>query len=298
MVDPQNIEEVKNWVHLNSVTKVRSFVGLASYYRRFIMNFASIATHLTRLTKKEVPIEWTEKCDESFQKIKTLLTTTPILALPVEGKSFNEVTDFVKKVEGVRRDGQDTALAKKPKRTCTFHGFYSRAVVMAEDIHKLDEEGINEVVEAGEMVMQTWVDLVILDMTDFDIILGMTWLSPYYDVLNCNAMSVTLEIPGREKLEWKGLYKPKPAKVTSFVRARKLVGQWCLAYLAHIHDVDAESPSIESIPIVSEFKEVFPTNLPSMPLDRDIDFCINLEPVTHLILHSSLFHGFDIIERG
>ena len=51
-------------------------------------NSASISTLLTIMTKKEVPFEWTEKCEESFQKHKTLLTTTPILALPVEGKDF------------------------------------------------------------------------------------------------------------------------------------------------------------------------------------------------------------------
>ncbi|WMV40784.1 hypothetical protein MTR67_034169 [Solanum verrucosum] len=111
------------------------------------------------------------------------------------------------------------------------------------------------------MGFQTWVDLVILDMTDFDIILGMTWLSLYYVVLNCNAKFVTLEILDREKLEWEGVCKPKPTKVISFIWARKLVGQGCLVYLAHIRDVDIESPSIESIPAVSEFKEVFLTEL-------------------------------------
>ncbi|WMV59151.1 hypothetical protein MTR67_052536 [Solanum verrucosum] len=70
------------------VTEVRSFVGLASNYHRFVKNFASIATHLTNLTKKKIPFEWTEKCKESFQKFVTLLTTAPILALPVEGKDF------------------------------------------------------------------------------------------------------------------------------------------------------------------------------------------------------------------
>ncbi|WMV19604.1 hypothetical protein MTR67_012989 [Solanum verrucosum] len=58
------------------MTEVRSFVGLASYYRRFVKNISSNATHLTRLTKKKVPFEWIEKCEESFQKLKTLLTTT------------------------------------------------------------------------------------------------------------------------------------------------------------------------------------------------------------------------------
>ncbi|KAH0657756.1 hypothetical protein KY289_026504 [Solanum tuberosum] len=72
-------------------------------------------------------------------------------------------------------------------------------------------------------------------------------------------------------------YKPKSVKVVSFVWDRKLVGQGCLAYLAHIRDVEVESPSIESIPVVSEFREVFPTDLFGMPPDRDIDLCIDLE---------------------
>ncbi|WMV24537.1 hypothetical protein MTR67_017922 [Solanum verrucosum] len=75
------------------ISKFRSFVGLASYYRRFVKKFASIATHLTRLTKNEVPFEWTEKCEECFQNFKTLLTTTPIRALSVEGKDFTIYCD-------------------------------------------------------------------------------------------------------------------------------------------------------------------------------------------------------------
>ncbi|WMV59253.1 hypothetical protein MTR67_052638 [Solanum verrucosum] len=57
-------------------------------------------------------------------------------------------------------------------------------------------------------------------------------------------------------------------------------GQRCLAYLAHIRDVEVESPSIESIPMVSEFREVFPTDLPAMLPYRDMNFCIDLEPGT------------------
>ncbi|WMV09404.1 hypothetical protein MTR67_002789 [Solanum verrucosum] len=129
----------------------------------------------------------------------------------------------------------------------------------------------------------TRADLVILDMTDFDIILGMTWLSPYYVVLNCNTKSVTLEILRREKLEWERVYKPKQAKIMSSIRATKLIGQGCLAYLADIRDVEIENPSTEAIHVVTEFKEVFPNELPGMPPNRNIDFCIDLEPGTRPI---------------
>ncbi|WMV55487.1 hypothetical protein MTR67_048872 [Solanum verrucosum] len=70
------------------MTNVKGCVGFASYYRRFVKNFASISTHLTKLTQKEVHFEWSVKYEESFQKLKDLLTTSSILTLSVEGKSF------------------------------------------------------------------------------------------------------------------------------------------------------------------------------------------------------------------
>ncbi|WMV24093.1 hypothetical protein MTR67_017478, partial [Solanum verrucosum] len=146
--------------------------------------------------------------------------------------------------------------------------------------------GKNEVEVSDAVItctIPTWGDLMNFDMTEFDIILGMTWLSPYYDVVNCNTKSVTLEILGREKLEYEGVYKPKRTRIISSIRAKKLIGQGCLAYLAHFRDVEIEAPSIESIHVVSEFREVFPNDFPGMKLDRDINFCIDLEPGTHPI---------------
>ena len=87
-VDPQNIEEIKNWVRPSTIKEIRSFMGLCSYYCYFVKNFASISTQLTNMTKKELPFKWTEKCEESFQNLKTFLTTAPILPLSVEGKDF------------------------------------------------------------------------------------------------------------------------------------------------------------------------------------------------------------------
>ena len=88
MVDPSKIETVNNWVRPNNMSEIRSFDGFASYYRRFFKGFSSIASQLTNLTKQNVPFVWCDECEKSFQKLKTLLTTAPILTLLVEGKNF------------------------------------------------------------------------------------------------------------------------------------------------------------------------------------------------------------------
>ena len=75
-------------VRPTNVTEVRSFVGLASYYRRFVMGVSLVASQLTNLTKQNDPFVWSDECEESFQSLKTLLTIAPILTLPVEGKNF------------------------------------------------------------------------------------------------------------------------------------------------------------------------------------------------------------------
>ena len=63
-------------------------MGLDSYYNCFVKTLSSIATNMTNPTKKEVPFQLTEKWEQSFQKLKTLLTTAPILTLSIEGKDF------------------------------------------------------------------------------------------------------------------------------------------------------------------------------------------------------------------
>ena len=66
MVDPSKIEAVKSWVRPTNVTEVRSFVGLASFYRRFVKGFSSVASQLTNLTKQSVPFVWLDECEERF----------------------------------------------------------------------------------------------------------------------------------------------------------------------------------------------------------------------------------------
>ena len=93
--DPSKTEKVKSFPRPKDATSVRSFVGLASYYRRFVPNFATVAAPLHRLTKKNVPFEWSRECEDSFCMLKSLLTEAPVLVYPQFGpeRSFLLETD-------------------------------------------------------------------------------------------------------------------------------------------------------------------------------------------------------------
>jgi hypothetical protein len=67
------------WPTPTNVQEVRSFMGLAGYYRCFVEGFSKIANPIMELQKKNKKFVWSEKCVEAFQKLKELLTTTPIL---------------------------------------------------------------------------------------------------------------------------------------------------------------------------------------------------------------------------
>ena len=77
--DPKKTEVIKTWPE---TTEVRSFVGFCSYYRRFLQNFADIAKPLHKLTQKGKTFLWTKECQQSFDTLKSRLTSTPILAHP------------------------------------------------------------------------------------------------------------------------------------------------------------------------------------------------------------------------
>ena len=87
-VDPENIESIKNCPAPKNVTEVRYFMGLAGYYRRFIEGFSNVAHVITSLQRKGIKFEWTSKCKESFQWLKYLLTSAPVLKVADPKKYF------------------------------------------------------------------------------------------------------------------------------------------------------------------------------------------------------------------
>jgi len=88
-MDDYKVKAIVDWEPPKSVLALRSFLGLASYYRKFIKNFAKIAAPLTNLLKKSaVTYEWGGACDEAFETLKGILVKAPVLKLPDFDKDF------------------------------------------------------------------------------------------------------------------------------------------------------------------------------------------------------------------
>ena len=93
LVEPEKVEAVMSWERPKSVFEIRSYLGLAGYYRRFIKDFSRIAAPMTRLTRKEVKFEWDDRCEEAFQELKRRLTSAPILIVPNRGRGYTVYCD-------------------------------------------------------------------------------------------------------------------------------------------------------------------------------------------------------------
>ena len=98
-MDPKNIEAIKGWTTPKNVTKVRSFMGLVGYYKRFIVGFSRISHPITSLQRKGVKFQWTKECEKSFQQLKLLLTSAPILKIAYLDEEFLVFKDTSK--EGI-----------------------------------------------------------------------------------------------------------------------------------------------------------------------------------------------------
>ena len=93
LVDLEKVEVVMSWERPKSVFEIRSFLGLAGYYRRFIEDFSRLASPMTRLTQKRVKFEWDDLCEKAFQELKRRLTTAPILIVSEHGQRYTVYCD-------------------------------------------------------------------------------------------------------------------------------------------------------------------------------------------------------------
>ena len=144
--DPSKVESVKTWPQPTSLSELRSFLGLVGYYRRFIPDFSEIAAPLTRLTQKFSKFVWSPQCTESFEKLKELLVSAPILTFPQGDGVF--VLDTDASLEGVGavlsqiQDGEERVISfasRKLSRTqrnyCTTYRELLAVVMFVKQFH-------------------------------------------------------------------------------------------------------------------------------------------------------------------
>ena len=136
-VDPAKIEAVVNWKPPRSVTEVRSFLGLAGYYRRFVRDFSIIASLLTKLLRKGVKFEWSDKSQNSFKQLKRMLVKAPVLMQPTSIKEYTLYSDASSIGLGcvLMQDGKVVAYAsrqlKPHEQNYPTHNLELAAVVFA-----------------------------------------------------------------------------------------------------------------------------------------------------------------------
>ena len=111
----ENIEAIRGWPTPRNVSEVRNFMGLAGYYRRFIVGFFKIIHPITSLQKNGIKFEWTTKCEEKFNSFKELLTSAPILKIVDPNENFVVCTDACKEGLGGVLTQMDMSLVMSPK---------------------------------------------------------------------------------------------------------------------------------------------------------------------------------------
>ena len=126
---PEKCAAIKKFPTPTKVRDVRSFLGLAGYYRKFIKDFSKIAGPLIRLTKKDEPFEWAADCEEAFQTLKDMLTSPPVLAYPNYQDPYLLQTDASGEAIGMIlsqiQDGHERVIAYAGKRLTSAEMNYS-----------------------------------------------------------------------------------------------------------------------------------------------------------------------------
>ncbi|XP_070021583.1 uncharacterized protein [Nicotiana sylvestris] len=111
----------------------------------------------------------------------------------------------------------------------------------------------------------TLADLIVLGVFDFGMLMGMDWLSSCYAIVDCHAKIVKSEIPNEPSFILRGSQVLETCKIVSFMKAQRLLKKGCLGLLAIVNDTRKKTVGIENVPVVREFSDVFPKDLPGLP---------------------------------
>ncbi|XP_070057275.1 uncharacterized protein [Nicotiana tomentosiformis] len=120
-------------------------------------------------------------------------------------------------------------------------------------------------------------------MVDFDVIMGMDWLSSCYANVHCRMKMVRFQFPGEPIFEWNGNIATPKGRFISYLKVRKMISKGYIYHLVRVRDLVAKTPTLQSVLMVYEFQDVFLDELPGLPPKRDIEFSIDVLPDTQSI---------------
>ncbi|KAK4392374.1 hypothetical protein Sango_2015200 [Sesamum angolense] len=189
------------------------------------------------------------------------------------------------------QQGKVVSLNHKQGSTCSFisHDFVSRVhasiELLGHDLCVSMPAGgfilVNTLVRSCSILVEgvtLYADLVVINLREFDVILGMDWLFCNHALVNCQTKEVAVEVNGQMKTVIVGERKVIPNCLISVVTAFNLIKEGCEAYLASVHDVTKVGPGVSDVPVVREFPYVFPEELPGLPPHREVNFEIETIP--------------------
>ena len=113
--------------------------------------------------------------------------------------------------------------------------------------------------------------LVLLDVIDCEVILGMNWLAQYYASLDCREKVVIFKIPNNDEFRFRGDKSSIPPNLISAITARKMFRRRIRGYLTVVRRVEAKTGADKNVPVVCEFPDVFSKKLPGLPPEREIE---------------------------
>nr|GEX49391.1 putative reverse transcriptase domain-containing protein [Tanacetum cinerariifolium] len=182
-VDPAKIESINDWASPKIPTEIHQFLGLTSYYRRFIEGFLKIAKSMTKLTQKGIKFDWGEKEENAFQLIKQKLCSAPIMALPEGSEDFVVYCDASHKglcdvlMQREKVIGYASGQLKTHEKNYTTHNLKLRSVVFALKIWRdylhgakctvfTDHKSLQHILNQKELNMRQryWLEL----LSDYD----------------------------------------------------------------------------------------------------------------------------------
>ena len=142
---------------------------------------------------------------------------------------------------------------------------------------------VNSIYRNCPIVIQTrefLADLITLPFREFDLILGMDWLSKHRAIVDCGQKTVVLRCSDKTEVIVQGIGSSVMFNVISTMQARRIMRKGCETFLALILDSKRGQVDVEKIPVVREFPDVFPEELPGIPHEREVDLAIEIVPGT------------------